>query len=461
MTTAISIRFPFGRYHATAWRRTANEGVVEWPPSPWRVLRALYSTWKSRLPRIQEEIVHGILSSLADPPSFWLPGHTEAHTRHYMPDIAKGTDKILDAFAVINPDSPVVIRWPKSLEPSWREVLADLCSAVPYLGRAESICDICLLNNTDQWDESRWVFPEARSVISEAPTRVLVPESPIDLLALVVRTSEVRKQGKVVPPGTKWVTYPSVPPMPRPRRVPVAISQPRCTAVLLRFDAPALPSYFETVAYGEALRRAVMSIGNDSTAARFSGKDGNGGWRRDGHNHPHFLALDLDGDRLIESAIVWAKEGLDAYQLTALFNLRKLDSQAFRRRYRNFRALRVVAEAVGDPGELVPELCRSSRTWTSVTPFAPYRHQKKYQSATDFLKVEIDRELQARGMDVTVEHVERVVGSQPWLSFRRNRLNQDAYPAFGVRIVLDRDVTGPLVLGALSHFGLGIFCPDR
>ncbi len=408
--------------------------------------------------------MHGILSSLVDPPSFWLPDYTEAHTRHYMPDIhymsniAKGTDKVLDAFAVIDPDTPVIIRWPKSLEPSWRKVLADLCGAVPYLGRAESICDICLIDDIDQWDENRWVSPGARSVISEAPTRVLVPESPMDVSALIVQTSEVRRQGRVVPPGTRWVAYPSVSPMPRPRRVPVAISPPRSTAVLLRFDAPALPSHFEAVAYGEALRRAVMSIGNDSTAARFSGKDGDGGWRRDGHNHPHFLALDLDEDRLIESAIVWAREGLDAHQLAALLNLRKLDSQALRKRYRNFRAVRVAAEAVGEPDELIPELCRGSRTWTSVTPFAPYRHQKKHQSVTDFLKAEVDRELQARGKDVTVEHV-GVVDGQPWLSFRRNRINQDTYPAFGIRIVLDQDVTGPLVLGALSHFGLGVFRP--
>jgi len=38
---AISFKFPAGRYHATPWGRHVNEGAVEWPPSPWRILRAL------------------------------------------------------------------------------------------------------------------------------------------------------------------------------------------------------------------------------------------------------------------------------------------------------------------------------------------------------------------------------------------------------------------------------------
>lgn len=46
MTTEVSamptvkLRFPGGRYHATPWGHHVNEGRIEWPPSPWRLLRA-------------------------------------------------------------------------------------------------------------------------------------------------------------------------------------------------------------------------------------------------------------------------------------------------------------------------------------------------------------------------------------------------------------------------------------
>ena len=36
----IEIHSPAGRFHATPWGRHVNEGAVEWPPSPWRFLRA-------------------------------------------------------------------------------------------------------------------------------------------------------------------------------------------------------------------------------------------------------------------------------------------------------------------------------------------------------------------------------------------------------------------------------------
>jgi len=38
---ALSFTFPGGRYHATPWGRHVNEADLEWPPSPWRIVRAL------------------------------------------------------------------------------------------------------------------------------------------------------------------------------------------------------------------------------------------------------------------------------------------------------------------------------------------------------------------------------------------------------------------------------------
>lgn len=83
----IRLRFPGGRYHATPWDSHVNEGRVEWPPSPWRLLRGLVSvgfttqSW-SEVP----ETAKSLLKKLADkPPSYSLPVVTPAHNRHYMP----------------------------------------------------------------------------------------------------------------------------------------------------------------------------------------------------------------------------------------------------------------------------------------------------------------------------------------------------------------------------------------
>ena len=43
----LTFTFPGKRYHATPWGAPVNEAQVEWPPSPWRVCRALLATGMS------------------------------------------------------------------------------------------------------------------------------------------------------------------------------------------------------------------------------------------------------------------------------------------------------------------------------------------------------------------------------------------------------------------------------
>ena len=90
MSIVVKLTFPAGRYHATPWGRHVNEGVAEWPPSPWRLLRALVAVWKRTCPELAESDVRCVLEHLLPPPQFFLPPHRTAHTRHYMPWEKKG-----------------------------------------------------------------------------------------------------------------------------------------------------------------------------------------------------------------------------------------------------------------------------------------------------------------------------------------------------------------------------------
>src|SRR3954452_14959068 len=85
MPVTIKLTFPAGRYHATPWGRHVNEGVPEWPPSPWRLLRALIAVWRRTCPDLPEAQVRRMLESLLRPPYFRLPASRVAHTRHAMP----------------------------------------------------------------------------------------------------------------------------------------------------------------------------------------------------------------------------------------------------------------------------------------------------------------------------------------------------------------------------------------
>ncbi len=134
------MRFPAGKYHATPWNRQVNEGAVEWPPSPWRIQRALISTWYHKLEtEIEENIIRRIIEKLSTPPQFSLPPASLGHTRHYMPLYREATTMVIDTFAAIDSESRLIIAWPEvDLSSEEKSALSMLLAQMGYLGRAES-----------------------------------------------------------------------------------------------------------------------------------------------------------------------------------------------------------------------------------------------------------------------------------------------------------------------------------
>jgi len=118
MSVTLKLTFPAGRYHATPWGRHVNEGIPEWPPSPWRLLRALVAVWRRTCPGISEERAKNLLTMLLEPPVFSLPPHRVAHTRHFMPWEKKGpADRTLvfDTFVSVCRDQSLLLGWPNAV----------------------------------------------------------------------------------------------------------------------------------------------------------------------------------------------------------------------------------------------------------------------------------------------------------------------------------------------------------
>jgi CRISPR-associated protein Csb2 len=142
MSVALRLTFPGGRYHATPWGRHVNEGVPEWPPSPWRLLRALVAVWKRTCPDFPDDDVRRLLAQLVEPPLFRLPPHRVAHTRHYMPWEKKGPQDrtlVFDTFVSVGRDDPLLIGWPDAtLDADGERCLRRLLSNISVLGRAEA-----------------------------------------------------------------------------------------------------------------------------------------------------------------------------------------------------------------------------------------------------------------------------------------------------------------------------------
>ncbi len=465
MDTSLEIVFPWGRYHATPWGRHVNEAAIEWPPSPWRLLRALYATWRTRAPHLPEGTVHSLLADLAVPPTFYLPEFMEAHTRHYMPDISHGFDLAFDPFAVFEAGASIVVNWPVALGSRAREALDELAPRLAYLGRAESVCVARLLPEGEALPSGVECAPlsadevKALDASGVGPVRVLVPTRPLDLHALTVRTADVRRARWVDPPHTCWQAYvrrnPATPV--RPHRPGVRLSP---TAVRWTVSAPATPSRWATVAVTDILRQACLArFGRrfgGAPSRMLAGKDA-AGKRLEGHRHAHYFALDVDGDQMLDHLVVWAPAGLNADTVQALADIDRLIGFAH---VPDFRPMRLGMEAVGDIVDVAPDLVGPARVWRSVTPFAPARHPKHRTPWPRHLTAQVVEELAWRDKPPPLG-VRLLDGD--WLAFRRHRPTtdrlEDGRRAAGVEITFPEPVAGPLALGALSHFGLGLFVP--
>lgn len=151
----LRFTFPGRRYHATLWGHHANEGQIEWPPCPWRILRALLACgfnklgWRdvSDLPPLARSLLEKLASAL---PSYKLPDASAAHTRHYMPYISgkdQKTTLVWDTFADVG-DGELLIHYSCELNADERDLLAILTRNLGYLGRAESWVDGELLDDS-------------------------------------------------------------------------------------------------------------------------------------------------------------------------------------------------------------------------------------------------------------------------------------------------------------------------
>lgn len=481
----ITIRFLAGAFHATPWGRDVNEGLPEWPPSPWRLLRAIISTWKTTLPELKNDDVLPIIQKLSSkPPEYCLPDASVSHTRHYVP-----TDKkplILDTFVVVG-NKPTHVIWKKvDLDPSEIESLEKILKNLHYLGRAESWCVTQVSTkpcdaNCSPWNEL--VTMEDRDLVS-----VLVPNKDIDftdqsnstvskkpnLRSISITTTELQDNNYIDPPGGKWIQYT----IPKNCFVPKNTNNTKTSLMnnvtLARYAIVGTmrPSIRDTLRVGDLARSACMSIygksRNGDVSATFSGKDDDGNPLQN-HRHAFYLPTYETQEREIDHLTIIASGTFNKHELDVLLRLDKLYSY-------NMPAVHLVFQGFGTTENFsgIPIL-EKSKVWASATPLILTRHIKYRQKGgnvrvIDHPREQIYNELKNR-YGSTYKPVSISIDTGP-----TNMLNTNIKPydffrwrshgsvgsshAYNVRLEFHTPVKGPITLGYSSHFGLGMFVPQ-
>lgn len=364
---AISLKFPTKRFHATPWGRQVNEGAVEWPPSPWRLLRSLVATWHHKFSDIPETDIRELVERLAPPPRFSLPPASQGHTRHYMPLVNGDKTKVFDTFIAVEPDDAVIAVWPDmELSPSQRELLGQLLAAMTYFGRAESwVCGELLNDSVGDAEVTPTELGQAPAVgfelvrtlvpiladehvawsaqtreqhrqrkltelaaaaqakgksadklkLSKKDEQVIDESLPATLFdALHADTSELRKAGWNQPPGSRWINYArpanAFSPQPHARRRSQR-KDDRPTVARFAVCGSVRPMLTEAVAFSERVRHLLMGCSkavssNENASPTFSGKHEDGSPVQNGHLHAHFLPEVTADERLISHLTIFS-----------------------------------------------------------------------------------------------------------------------------------------------------------
>lgn len=487
----INVRFLRGAYHATPWGHHPNEGQVEWPPSPWRLARALISaSFKALGPDASDlGVVRGLIEQLAaSPPVYALPPSTLSHTRHYHPGASY---EVLDSFLVFERDANLVIRW-YDVEPSSERlrVLDRVLPALSYLGRSESWVHA---RRDERWNGTincrpvlpgeegnatvqmalsgaefaMWRAGYLEGVTRDAPgarTRRAGPPLPESLWdCLVLDTGRLQKERWSRPPGSRDMAYIIEKSKVGRREAPRPV--PRDVPRVARFALAGrpLPSVLGSLLVGSTFRRALMKRYTDLEALppALTGHDPNGGPLK-GHRHGYFLPEDHDQDGRIDHVLVYFPEGIGESIVAAMGQLRTLHDRDFE--------WKVVLEGIGSPADFErgSALVGPSRTWVSATPYLHPWHRKK--NGKFGVREQLLKELsllERYPEPIGVEPLARVsVGGRPRLplEFRRSRRLEASGPdrqgSFW-RIEFPEPVIGPIALGAEAHYGLGLFRPER
>lgn len=432
---SIELRFPSERYHATPWDHHVNEGVVEWPPSPWRLARALIATrYLKATVEVNEEQLARIVDCLAEEaPRYVLPRATAGHTRHYMPLYKDKTTKVFDTFMHVEQGAAAFVSWANaSLSDDDRQALDLLLNQMGYLGRAESWVEARLLRpeevppnpnvvpldeygeavgereelvpllvplpaaefaawrsctfeeelqrvEAEKREKQRANGKDPRNVkLSPAEKKRLGGMIPRDLLsALYADTATLHKQGWSRVPGTRVVDF--VRPRdlldlaPRRRARMERAGPPIAARFAVASQVP--PRLTDVVSMAERVRSALMS--RSDGAAVFSGKTEHGRPAL-GHGHAFILPEANGAHGRITHVTLFASMGFDGVARRAMDGLQDVWGRGGHR-------IQLVLLGVGAPVNFAGTDVRagqcplfvSSATWVSRTPFVPTRHPKR------------------------------------------------------------------------------------
>lgn len=318
----IRITLLSGRYGATPWNRSEHEGQVEYPPSPWRLLRAvlhggfLLSNTPGQLPDGLSELIT-LLGQ--QPPKYHLPFGEYGQIRGFRPHYGRErvppleSDRLakrrsfIDSYLQLGPGAAIHVHFPVELNPQQERLLGACLAGLSYLGRAEYPAVWQVVPSMPEPN----CTPDVHGTLS-----VLCGEGDELLSGLLLNAQDARRQGRQNLPSQRWLPY-----LYEPQRPGVIASgswQQKANRALFAFlpghDMPATAG----IAWTDRLHRALLKSAPSSSM--FAGLTG--GQPLPEHQRAWYLWHETNG--VITALEVVAPQPFSEFETEALQRLKVL-----------------------------------------------------------------------------------------------------------------------------------------
>lgn len=504
MQIVLRQTFPLGRFHATPWRANPfDDPYGEWPPSPWRLVRAIVARWYQWARETGESDTESLERLIAafckSKVSFFLPVEARRGraVRHYQPvdfswkpkENKKGTipqerdygsTLVQDNYWSVPPASPV---WWFLDGDEWSDDLLDVLDRclerIVYFGRAETLTE---LRRCAQPDLKRnCELAGVQQSRNDVPVLVPLPGASLAQIQCITDQPDVR--GSTVPPGAvrKFAHRPPSAPLRSAAWASVPSSSPRhliqfaITGAVLpemrticrvtsTFRQRALDHLVQRCTGNPKIRWRQAPVEAREQAVLLSGLDPEKGVLKN-HEHAWFLVWPEAG--VPARLLVWrSRTPFTVEEEAALLAAaeRRIEWGTIPTRGAWSVRLLPLDAAVPPPPGFDGQSCRA---WETLTPYVPPRHRFRHGKPREGEDVagQLLRELEARGWPIAGARVD-VLGSPQWTAVhlppgkRRSHAFIGDRAGFGARIVFSEPVGGPIILGHSGHFGVGLFAPE-
>lgn len=500
MKVFIEQTFPLGRFHATPWKSFPyDDPYGEWPPSPWRLLRAIiarsYQLERETGTPNNEDRARLVMAFAGSLISWHLPelSWRGPGLRQYQPaefkrvpasakkpgEMTYNTTKVQDSFWLTPPKSDPIVWILKNTEWStfYQNILGKCLARMTYFGRAESITEIRCVEKLPANVGINCVLEDTRS---SGSVPVLAPTPDATLEQVQALTDDPSVAQSTVPPGAQWLfaQRPTKPPARLPAQkqkskeptsfiqfaIGSRVSPPRKSVVVLtqRFRGRVIREFL-----GGSWQQASMV--QREAARLLTGKEADGRPLQD-HRHPHAhygILFDKETNKATR-LIVWRDQPFSDAEQRSILNAAEQELQiAFGRAGRadpwTVRLVPLDSQVPPPPGfDSQPY-----KRWKTATSYVPPRHVYDRRGRVrpgETPEEQLQLELHRMGFDVSKLMIEADHEVSEWIRVHRPRRSQGdptntEKRGYHVSLTFEIPVHGPIAVGHSSHFGLGLCVP--